>query len=144
MPLNTKDLRPSIKRAMNDLIAQCKAAGINIFVTQGVRTMDEQAAIYAQGRTTVGKIVSQAKPGYSPHNWGVAFDIAFKGAELYPALSDPLWSKVAAIAKKLGLEWGGDWSSFKDYPHFQDLKGYRMDYAKNDFQANKVDWTKWK
>lgn len=30
---------------------------------------------------------------------------------------------MASIAKSMGFEWGGDWTSFKDYPHLQFNKG---------------------
>ncbi|PNB52989.1 peptidase M15, partial [Pseudomonas sp. GW456-E7] len=29
------------------------------------------------------------------------------------------WLEVVEIAKKLGFEWGGDWTRFKDYPHLE-------------------------
>jgi hypothetical protein len=31
----------------------------------------------------------------------------------------PLYAQVGGIGKGLGLEWGGDWPSFPDEPHFQ-------------------------
>ena len=34
------------------------------------------------------------------------------------------WIEVANYFKSIGLEWGGDWSKFKDYPHFQKTFGY--------------------
>jgi hypothetical protein len=40
----------------------------------GRRTMEEQAALYAKGRTSKGKIVTKARPGESFHNHGLAFD----------------------------------------------------------------------
>lgn len=40
----------------------------------GRRTMEEQAALYAKGRTAGGKIVTKARPGESYHNYGLAFD----------------------------------------------------------------------
>ncbi|GAA0449393.1 MAG: M15 family metallopeptidase [Bacillota bacterium] len=36
------------------------------------------------------------------------------------------WKRVAAIGKSLGFEWGGDWSSFKDYPHLQMTGGLTL------------------
>uniref|UniRef100_UPI0030F5E7DE M15 family metallopeptidase n=1 Tax=Paenibacillus sp. FSL R10-2748 TaxID=2954658 RepID=UPI0030F5E7DE len=45
----------------------------------------------------------------------------------------PDWSKVVEEAKKLGLEWGGDWRSFKDMPHFQMTFGL----STADFRAGK-------
>lgn len=47
-------------------------------VTSGLRTMAAQAALYAQGRTMPGPIVTHAKPGDSAHNWGLAIDVALQ------------------------------------------------------------------
>ena len=48
------------------------------FITDGYRSRAEQTKLYAQGRTSLGKIVTYAKAGQSPHNYGLAFDIAFR------------------------------------------------------------------
>ena len=140
MPANIKDLKPKVKRMMDTLIVECKKSGFPIFITQGVRTMEEQATIYSIGRRgKVGeKVVSMAKPGYSPHNWGVAFDIAFVKQPIYVGP----WGKVGALGESLGLEWGGRWASFPDRPHFQYLAGYKINYKKNDFLDKTVDWSK--
>ena len=91
-----------------------------VLLTCTFRSRVDQASSYAQGRTAPGKIVTNAKPGQSLHNYypSLAFDLAFKrGKELI--WDPPFFQKFAEIAKPLGLEWGGDWKSFKDYPHFQ-------------------------
>lgn len=103
-------------------------------ITFGLRTMAEQQALYNQGRTTPGNIVTNAKPGASYHNWGLAIDFAlivdgktvswdinkdFDGDHL----SD--WMEVVNIFKKAGWEWGGNWASLKDYPHLQKTFGQK-------------------
>ncbi len=91
-----------------------------VFLTQTFRNHTDQAADYAKGRTKPGKVVTNAKPGQSLHNYhpAYAFDIAFKrGTTLFWEVD--LFRKFAAIAKKYSLEWGGSWASFKDNPHFQ-------------------------
>ena len=91
-----------------------------VFLTQTYRTPEDQEKLYAQGRTEPGKVVTNARPGQSLHNYypALAFDIAFKrGAELYWDIS--LFRAFAAIANSHELEWGGDWQGFKDNPHFQ-------------------------
>ena len=47
---------------------------ITTLIYCGRRTMEEQAALYAKGRTSKGKIVTKARPGESYHNYGLAFD----------------------------------------------------------------------
>ena len=116
-------LQPRVKILAEELIRQCAAAGIPIIITQGLRTIAEQDALYAQGRTTPGNIVTNAKGGTSFHNYGVAFDICpyIGGKLLWNNLE--LFKKVGAIGKKIGLEWGGDWVGFVDLPHFQSTLG---------------------
>lgn len=102
-----------------------------------LRTYAEQDALYAQGRTIPGKIVTNAKGGQSYHNFGLAFDIVLlkdtDGNGTYETASwetnvdmdgDGVadWMEVVAIAKRHGWEWGGDWK-FSDKPHFQKTKG---------------------
>ena len=92
-------------------------------VAQGLRTYDQQDALYAQGRTAPGHIVTNARGGWSNHNFGCAVDC-------YPFLSGPTgdlnWNpatpQFAAMVKALkdqGLAWGGDWHTIIDNPHFQ-------------------------
>ncbi|MBY0014038.1 M15 family metallopeptidase [Paenibacillus typhae] len=124
-----KGLHPAVSAAADKLIERCYTCGVPILITQGLRTFTEQDRLYAQGRTAAGSIVTNAKGGYSYHNYGLAVDFAL----LLPDGSDASWDmkrdgdhdgaadwhEVVQQAKALGFEWGGDWSSFKDYPHFQ-------------------------
>jgi metal-dependent hydrolase (beta-lactamase superfamily II) len=74
--------------------------------------------LYAKGRTKPGKIVTNAKGSTysSQHMWGIAFDIAINDSKLL--YDTATIKKVAVIAKKIGLGWGGDWTSIVDTPHF--------------------------
>lgn len=122
-------LHPRLQQIIPELIAACKEQGISIKIGECVRTVAEQNALYAQGRTTAGSIVTNAKgTSYSSmHQWGVAFDfyldmdIDGDGKKSDDAFNNAtkMFQKVGAIGKKLGLEWGGDWKSPVDMPHFQ-------------------------
>ncbi|WP_139491804.1 M15 family metallopeptidase [Brevibacillus dissolubilis] len=115
-----KGLHPKIRQAAQELIRRAHAQGIFVLITQGLRSMDQQAEIYAQGRTKPGRIVSYAKPGYSYHNYGLAIDYCLLddcGKAVWTVNHE--WRVVGSIAKTLGFEWGGEWSDFKDYPHLQ-------------------------
>lgn len=104
-------LHPFTRMLAEELVRQCKLAGLNIKLTDCVRTKEEQNGIDAS-RTGV-------KYPYSYHNWGLAFDICQNNtACAYPS-DNNWWKKVGTIGKKLGLEWGGDWTSPVDRPHFQ-------------------------
>ncbi|ACJ33060.1 M15 family metallopeptidase [Anoxybacillus flavithermus] len=113
-------VHPTVAAKARQLVSLAYKEGIPIIITQGLRTIEEQNALYAQGRAKPGKIVTNAKGGYSYHNFGLAFDFAILNANGSVNWNvDDKWKRVGAIGKSLGLEWGGDWTSFKDYPHFQ-------------------------
>lgn len=104
--------------------ALAKTLGYEYKAISGNRTWEEQAKIYAQGRTAPGKIVTNAKPGYSNHNYGIAVDMGvFKDGKyldsINPSESEAFHRKAATIAEKYNIEWGGSWKTFKDYPHFE-------------------------
>lgn len=129
-------LYPKVRRMRDALISKMKSLGSPIVVTQEYRSIAEQDSLYAQGRTKPGAIVTNAKGGESYHNWRVAFDIAFvKGSGVS---YDGPWSEVSKQAKALGLEWGGEWASFPDRPHFQFTGGYTC----AQFKAGTVDYSK--
>lgn len=89
-----------------------------------MRSKAEQDALYAQGRTAPGSVVTNAKYPWSLHCWGVALDFApvVGGKADYSNVA--LFERVGAIGESLGLDWGGRWTSIVDRPHFQ-LRGYR-------------------
>ncbi len=65
--------------------------------------------------------MTNAKPGDSNHNYGLAIDFVLSNAEGTQAnwTVNDKWKRAASIAKELGFSWGGDWRSFKDYPHLE-------------------------
>jgi peptidoglycan L-alanyl-D-glutamate endopeptidase CwlK len=128
-------LHPIVLTKQNELIAETAALGITILITDGYRSIEEQDQIYAQGRTTPGSIVTQAKGGSSYHNYGLAIDFALrtkKGEVIWDMSHDGNgngkadWLEVVEVAKKLGFSWGGDWEGFPDYPHLQMDFGYSL------------------
>ncbi len=95
-----------------------------VLVVSGLRTADEQNALYGQGRTTSGHIVTNARAGYSMHNYGLAVDIVpyltGSGGQLNWSASTPQFQRLVGAMKAQGLEWGGDWKgALGDYDHFQ-------------------------
>jgi peptidoglycan L-alanyl-D-glutamate endopeptidase CwlK len=111
-------LHPKVQPYARALVLKAASAGITIKIISGLRTYAEQDALYAQGRTKPGNIVTRVKGGYSNHNFGVAFDVGvFDGPKYVP--ESPRYKAVGAIGLDLGLEWGGNWKDFKDEPHFQ-------------------------
>lgn len=116
--IDRSKLHPQLDYKLGKLLKECKKKGITLIITEGFRTKEYQDALYAKGRTAPGKIVTNAKGSTysSQHMWGIAFDIAINDSKL---LYDTATIKrVAVIAKKIGLGWGGDWKSIVDTPHF--------------------------
>ncbi len=114
-------LHPRLQKKIEEFIKACDKAGLKVQITECLRTKAEQDALYAQGRTKPGAKVTNA-PGYSyssMHQWGVAYDICRADGKSAFDNSDGFFDKVGQIGKKLGLEWGGDWKSPVDKPHFQ-------------------------
>jgi peptidoglycan LD-endopeptidase CwlK len=128
-------LHPSIRKEVEKIIKACNKAltgKAKVRISQGLRTFQEQNDLYAQGRTKPGKKVTNAKGGQSIHNYGFAVDIVLiineKTASWDTAKdwdNDQVadWYECVKIFAKYGWEWGGNWKTFKDLPHF-DKKGY--------------------
>ncbi len=95
--------------------------GVQIKIICGTRSYAEQNTLYAQGRTKPGTRVTNARAGYSWHNFGLAWDFGVFSADGKKYLtSGTQYNKLGALAHSIpGLEWGGDWSSLQDLPHLQ-------------------------
>lgn len=113
------ELHPKVKELAEKLIEEGKKQGINIGISETYRSPERQDYLYAQGRTRPGRIVTWVKGSdmASYHQWRLAFDTYnnVKGKEY----DVQILNRIGAIGQKLGLEWGGGWSGFKDSPHFQ-------------------------
>lgn len=118
---------PRLQRIASAWIKACATEGITVAIGETLRTVAEQDALYAQGRTKPGNIVTNAKGSSysSQHQWGIAFDFYLKmdvdgdGSMSDDAYNDStgMFKKAAELAKALGLAWGGDWRSIVDKPH---------------------------
>jgi peptidoglycan L-alanyl-D-glutamate endopeptidase CwlK len=131
-------LLPKVQTMANEFLAKCKAQGITVGITSTYRSDEEQNALYAQGRTTPGNVVTNAKAGQSMHNWKCAIDFCPITNDNYNWNDKALFYKVGNIGKSCGFEWGGDWTSFLDLPHLQYTAGYSLE----DFQMHRVDFSK--
>ncbi len=97
--------------------AYLKLLGYEARFISGTRSYAEQEALYAQGRTKAGPRVTNARPGYSNHNFGVAVDVGlFKAGKYMP--ESLKYAEIAPIGEKCGLKWGGRWKS-PDRPHYE-------------------------
>ncbi len=120
MDTNSEKRLASVHPKLAQLIRQIvTTVAFEVRVVQGLRTYAEQDMLYAQGRTRYGPVVTNARGGYSYHNFGFAVDLCpFKNGK-------PEWDNGAGFnaigwrAKGWGLSWGGDWKKFIDKPHVQ-------------------------
>ncbi|ECR2392729.1 N-acetylmuramoyl-L-alanine amidase family protein [Listeria monocytogenes] len=120
--LNVAGMNKTTSDKTRNVIKKMAKQGIYLCVAQGYRSKAEQNALYAQGRTKPGSIVTNAKGGQSNHNFGVAVDLCLysnDGKKVIWESTTSRWKKVVAAMKAEGFKWGGDWKTFKDYPHFE-------------------------
>jgi peptidoglycan L-alanyl-D-glutamate endopeptidase CwlK len=115
---NIATLLPEVRPLARALVQKASASGVEIKIISGTRTMAEQDALYAKGRTAPGPRVTNARGGYSNHNFGIAFDVGVFSGSRYLTES-PKYKAVGVLGTELGLEWGGNWTSIRDEPHFQ-------------------------
>jgi len=127
-----RQIHPGLAARGRTQVELCARRGLALLVTQGLRSWEEQDALYAQGRTVapIGRqyVVTKAKGGQSYHNFGLAYDIVILDSvgKANWDTSHPGWREAADVGKSLGLEWGGDWTGFKDLPHFQRTGGLSL------------------
>lgn len=123
---------------VKEFLERCYAAGLPVAITDGFRSCAVQQKLYDQGRKNDKPKVTNAPPGSSLHNYGLAIDVARKkdkGFGFNYRWKEGEYDKVVAIAKSLGLRWGGDWKNFKDKPHFEFVS--QQDIALGKFKPQK-------
>ena len=134
-----KDLLPLVQQKLQAHKDLCKQHGITFMVTSTYRSIDEQNRLYAKGRTEAGSIVTNAKGGQSFHNWRVAYDVCPIINGKLDWNNTELFYEIGKLGKQVGLEWGGEFPTIKDMPHFQLTLGYSF----QDFIDKKVDYKRY-
>ncbi|WP_425024024.1 M15 family metallopeptidase [Planococcus ruber] len=140
-------LHPIVAEKTDQLVQQAQSIGIDILITDGFRSAEEQNDLHNQGRSAAGNIVTYARGGESYHNYGLAIDFALRldnGDVVWDIERDNNgngerdWYEVAAIGKELGFAWGGDWQRFKDYPHLEMTFGLSIDELQQGYRPEDV------
>jgi peptidoglycan L-alanyl-D-glutamate endopeptidase CwlK len=119
-------LHPIVLAKAQQLVQLAKAEGIPIKLTEGYRPPERQAALLTTGAT-------DAKPGYSFHQYGLAFDLVPLDAQGKAWWEPPagVWDTIGRIGESLGLSWGGRWRPtaklpLGDRPHFEYHPGFTI------------------
>lgn len=144
-------LREEVRQIYKEICEALKGKALCRFAYT-LRTYAEQNALYAQGRTAKGKVVTNAKGGRSYHNFGLAVDIVLivdkDGNGSYETASWDTksdfdgdgksdWLEVVTIFKQYGWIWGGDWK-FVDAPHFEKSFGLSVAHLDQNVSLKKV------
>lgn len=94
--------------------------GIDVKIISGTRSYEEQNKLFRKGRyKNPGKIVTMARGGRSNHNFGIAWDIGIFTASGGYSKSRKKYAEASKYGLSDKLEWGGNWKSFPDAPHYQ-------------------------
>jgi peptidoglycan L-alanyl-D-glutamate endopeptidase CwlK len=116
---------PELRARVTALIAALAARGLDVVLTQGVRSAAQQQALYAQGRSRPGKIVTNCDGVTKVSNhqpkadgYGYAVDVAWRNARGEITWTGP-WDTMMDLAEAHGLTAGGRWTSFPDRPHLE-------------------------
>ena len=124
-------LDASFQKQVRGWVNEMVTSRIEPLIYCGRRSMEEQAALYAKGRTVSGKIVTKAKPGESYHNYGLAFDWvplkqSGKNADLWIAdwnneTAFRLGEHVGISFRLAGISWETGHLQSSDYKSWRDI-----------------------
>ena len=140
MSRSLKDVHPIIGARAIMLRDSAHKEGLWLTILSTLRTYEEQEALYAQGRTAPGKIVTNAKPGESVHNFGLALDFAIldkTGAIDWRDI--PAYRTVGELGEELGFQWGGRFKTIIDYPHMQMSFGFAIQDLRTMFALGGIE-----
>ena len=124
-----KLLHPAVREEAGKICADiCAAmpAGVVCRFTYTLRTNAEQDALYAQGRTKPGPIVTYSKAGESYHNYGLAIDFCLIINGKVSWAIDKNWLAVIAIFESYGWKSGHRWTKLRDSPHVEKTFGKKV------------------
>lgn len=142
-------LCPAFLERLNEFERRLAIDHLPFFLFEGYRSFDRQAELYAQGRTSPGKIVTNAKPGDSIHQYALAGDYVADGATDKLGVQwswenrNGIYQRMGAVAQDCGLIWGGEWKRFPDLPHIE-MPGLTLSEIKEIYRQSggdlKVVW----
>lgn len=133
-----RSLQTKAQREARAFLRRVIDSGIDARILSGTRTYAEQDRLYRKGRFgDTSAIVTKAKGGHSNHNFGIAWDIGIFRNGKYLGES-PLYTRAAEVGVVPALEWGGNWTSFVDRPHYQLITGRSLAVVRSNFESGQV------
>src|SRR5436309_3200555 len=133
---NIQTLLPAAQRKAREFMKAVQGVSATVKIISGTRTFAEQDRLYRQGRDLPGPKVTNARGGQSNHNFGVAWDIGIFDANGKYLGNSPLYKqagKTVVAAHIPKLEWGGNWNTFTDMPHYQHATGLTISEVRARF-----------
>lgn len=143
-------LHPLIVEGARATINEAKARGFIVAIHSGLRTAEDQNKLYSLGRTIVnpdgksdskplGNIITNADAFDSWHNFGLAIDLVFKDSKGNWTWNKTAreWAELGVVGEMFGMEWGGHWTKFPDFPHFQKRGQLKNIYEAKDLLIEK-------
>jgi peptidoglycan L-alanyl-D-glutamate endopeptidase CwlK len=146
-------LELGFQRRTKQWLEEMIQTGILPLIYTGLRTMEEQAALYAIGRSKPGKIVTKARPGESYHNYGLAFDWVPMKAAPKVDLFQADWDDETAfkLGERVGITFGlkaitwetghlqsGSYESWRDIPQAESPGTKIAERNRQAMQSRKV------
>lgn len=140
-------IQANLRTCIEECYEKLADSKYTVRITQSLRTFDEQAQLYSQGRTKPGKKVTWVKAGYSYHNYGLAVDFCLYDKATgqvswdtkYDHNSDGVsdWQDVVEVFESYGWHWGGRWTKTPDRCHFEwNVETIKELYAKHSTSLN--------
>jgi peptidoglycan L-alanyl-D-glutamate endopeptidase CwlK len=132
------------QEAARRLLSLANEAGFRVRLISGTRSYAEQDQLHAQGRHgNAGPRVTNARGGQSNHNFGIAWDVGLfddAGGYLNGDTNAEIaeYRRLGELARPLGLEWGGDWKTIPDVPHYQLPTGRSVAETRRLFEAGEA------
>jgi len=134
-------IREEVQRLVDHINTKVLTGSVKMLVTQGLRTFEEQDALFNKKPK-----VTNAKGGQSIHNYGLAFDFCLAEgrrtiwdvAKDFDGDKNPDWMEVVKVFKDAGYTWGGDFRSISDKPHFEKTFGHTWQQLLELKKANRT------
>ena len=131
-------LLPAAQIKAREFINATKGQALTYKIISGTRTYAEQDVLFKKKPK-----VTNAKGGESNHNFGIAWDVGiFENGKYYTGdtkKEDRAYVDLGALIMQnvQGLEWGGNWTSFVDKPHYQLPTGKKVSEVRKLLEAGK-------